>query len=610
MMSWRRNCLIIQARIKSEVTFMERKSYLVGHSFRFHMFAAIMTMTAMNLNSIIDGILMGNFLGPDAFSAINIVMPIVNCIGALGILLAQGPAIRTAKYLGAMKHNRANQVVTVSIASMLVFGAIFSVVVALTGLAVPTVNLLCVAKDLQPLALEYAAVLMAGSVLLIFDNGLSVLVDVMGNPRVVTIGTLIKTATNILFDILTVKVFGMDISGAALATLLGALAGDVFFMIYIFKRSGLKLCACPKWLKDLGQGVLQSIPAFIGALSTVALLFICNYFIMANQGSDGMFVISIGYTLISIGSMISNGVGMSYTAIGSMLMGQEDYYGMRVLVRRGILVTLIPPVCFMIASMFSRTLATLFGANTPELLDLSQRAIPLICIMLFSLGIISSMVSLHTVLGHQTVSTINTLFMLVSVLLAFIAVQVFLPPDQIWMAFPAATIISLLVFFADTSIICIRSKVKLQTVTLIPKILPSGKLFDVSVECNMEAKDKSMKELQKFLRDNNVGTLEDNIHHCLDEMMINILNHSDCAGNAYMDLFVIIRDDKITASLRNIGKPFDPTKLDEAERKIGLKIVFHYCTNVDYRYSYGQNVVVTSWSLPSEVSSNSSTEIG
>ena len=576
---------------------MKRKSYLIGHSFRYHMIASVLTMTAMNLNSIIDGILMGNLLGADAFSAINVVMPIVNCIAAVGVLLAEGPAMRMAQSLGAMKKDKANQVFTVSMVSMLIVGLAFSGIVAAAKLAVPTVRLLCVASELTDLALRYASVLMAGSVLLIFENGLSLLVDVMGNPRIVTIGTIIKTGINILFDILNIKVFGMDIAGAAYATLLGSLVGDAFFILYIMKSSGMKLCACPEWLKDLGTGFAQSLPGFIGRLSSVALMFICNYFIMAHQGSDGMFVISIGYTLISIGSMISNGVGMSYTAIGSMLLGQEDYYGMRALFHRGMLVVLISPVCFSIASIFSRSLAQMFGADTPQLLDLAQRTLPLICVMLFSLGIISSMVSLHTVLEHRIVSSVNTVFILLSVVLAFMVTERMLPSDQIWMAFPLATVVSLLVFFADTTAISLKSKGKLQMVSLIPKQEPQGKMLDISVECNMKEKNAAIDALIDFLRQNEAGELEDSVIHYLDEMMMNIVNHSGRGNGSYMDLSVMIRDGKVIASLRNNGKPFDPLQLDEKERKLGLKIVFHYCTKLEYRYSFGQNIVLASWDL-------------
>lgn len=574
---------------------MQRRANLINHSFRYHMVASILTMTAMNLNSIIDGILMGNMLGSEAFSAINVVIPVISCISGVGILLSQGPAMQMATHLGAMKNDRANQVFTVSIFSMLIVGLALSGVVAITRLADPVVRLLCVAQELVSSAQRYASVLMTGSILLILENGLGTLVDVMGNPRIVTISTIAKTVTNIIFDVLNIKVFGMDISGAAYATLLGSFVGIAVYVYYIVKKSDVRICRCPGWVSDLGSGVARSVPGFIGSLSSVALMFICNGFIMANQGGDGMFVLSIGYTLISFGSMISNGVGMTYAAIGGMLLGQEDYYGMRALFRRGILVTLLAPACFNLAGLFAKPLALAFGADTPELIALSQRAIPMICIMLFSLGIISSMTFLHTVLEHRLISSVNTLLILLSVLLSFIVSERVFPPDQIWLAFPLATAVSLLIFFADTTIISLRSGGKLQMVSLIPTSQPEGKLLDISVECSMKEKNDAIEMLIGFLHENEAGDLENSIVHCLDELMMNIITFSGRGKGSFMDLSVLIRDEKVTASLRDIGKPFDPLQVKETDRKFGLKLVFHFCKKLEYRYSFGQNLVLAGW---------------
>ena len=152
------------------------------------MIAAIMTMAAINLNSIINGILMGNLLGADAFSSINVAMPAVTCISAIGALLAQGPANRIAQYLGAMDNNRANQVFTVSFCSMLIVCLTLSAIVAATDFSAFVVGLMSVDAELLPLVMKYIGVLMAGCMVLVFQNGLSLLVDVMGRPRVVTVG--------------------------------------------------------------------------------------------------------------------------------------------------------------------------------------------------------------------------------------------------------------------------------------------------------------------------------------------------------------------------------------------------------------------------------------
>ena len=163
------------------------------------------------------------------------------------------------------------------------------------------------------------------------------------------------------------------------------------------------------------------------------------------------------------------------------------------------------------------------------------------------------------------------------------------------LAFPLATAVSLLIFFADTTIISLRSGGKLQMVSLIPTSQPEGKLLDISVECSMKEKNDAIEMLIGFLRENEAGDLENSIVHCLDELMMNIITFSGRGKGSFMDLSVLIRDEKVTASLRDIGKPFDPLQVKETDRKFGLKLVFHFCKKLEYRYSFGQNLVLAGW---------------
>lgn len=559
------------------------------------MVAAIMTMTAMNLGSIINGILMGNLLGANAFSSINVAMPIVSCISAIGALLAQGPAARIAQYLGAMETERANQVFTVSIVSMLIVCLSLSVVMTTTNLPSRIVGLLNVTEELTTMVNQYAGTLMAGCLLLIFQNGLSFLVDVMGKPKMVTIGMIAGMIANVIFAITAVKVLGMDIVGAAYATLFGAFVCDAILLCYIFKQSGMKLRRSDTWLADFTTGISYSLPSLMGTGSVVILMLLCNSYIMDNQGAGGMFVMSIGYTVISVGSMVSNGVGMSYTAIGGMMLGQGDYRGMRLLFSRGLFVVLLAPLFFNTVGLFSGKLATLFGANTPELIELTGRGLPMICVLLFALGIISSVTFLHVALGYRVISTVNSLMILVSVASSFYILDRAMPPEQIWLAFPLATVLSLLLLFADTTTIAMRSKRKLQLLSLIPKDDSERKMLDISVECNMKEEAAALNTLIKFLQENGAGDWEKNVVHCLDELMMNIVQHSGCDEGSYMDLSVMLQEDKISAYLRSEGKPFDPLQVKKNDRKIGMTLLFHYCSRLEYRYSFSQNIVLVSW---------------
>ena len=96
---------------------MKRSSYLVGKSFKSYMIPAILSMTALQLNETIDGILMGHLLGANAFAAITVVQPLIIIFSVTSLMFSVGQAIRMSKYLGAMEKQRANEVFSVSVFS-------------------------------------------------------------------------------------------------------------------------------------------------------------------------------------------------------------------------------------------------------------------------------------------------------------------------------------------------------------------------------------------------------------------------------------------------------------------------------------------------------------
>ncbi len=62
----------------------ERKSYIVSQQFmKFFMPTVLMTM-ALSMSVVIDGMIVGNILGPDALAAVNLVLPVTLIFNSLG----------------------------------------------------------------------------------------------------------------------------------------------------------------------------------------------------------------------------------------------------------------------------------------------------------------------------------------------------------------------------------------------------------------------------------------------------------------------------------------------------------------------------------------------
>ena len=140
---------------------------------------------------------------------------------------------------------------------------------------------------------------------------------------------------------------------------------------------------------------------------------------------------------------------------------------------------------------------------------------------------------------------------------------------------------------------CWKSGGKLEWISLIPR--RETDRFDVSVRCDMKEQEDAINLLLKYLRGHGAGEFEAPVVHCIDELMMNIITFSESGKDSCIDVTVTVRDGNVRASIRSGGKPFDPTKVKEENKKFGLKIVSHYCRKLEYQYFYGQNMIFATW---------------
>ena len=61
---------------------------------------SVTMMVIMSIYSVVDGLFVSNLLGDLALSAVNVVMPLVMMIGAVGLMLGSGGSALVAKTFG------------------------------------------------------------------------------------------------------------------------------------------------------------------------------------------------------------------------------------------------------------------------------------------------------------------------------------------------------------------------------------------------------------------------------------------------------------------------------------------------------------------------------
>ena len=88
---------------------MKNNGKIISRLFRNSVISIILAAVATMIGIVIDGIVIGRFLGPDSMAAYGLVTPIINLATAFSGILATGAQIICAQHLGAGSKQKARR---------------------------------------------------------------------------------------------------------------------------------------------------------------------------------------------------------------------------------------------------------------------------------------------------------------------------------------------------------------------------------------------------------------------------------------------------------------------------------------------------------------------
>lgn len=175
------------------------------------------------LGNVVDGVIVGNLIGEDAVSAINISRTVIQFMFTLSMLLSTGAGMLVGMQLGKKDMDCASYIYTVSMASCLVVGLLLT----LTGLTVPgtVAGWLCKNELLLQPTLDYLQPMLLGAPAYMMVWAMGTMVGVDGSPRLVSLAIMVDNAVNLCLDVVFIQWFDWGIAGSSAATVVGHLVG-------------------------------------------------------------------------------------------------------------------------------------------------------------------------------------------------------------------------------------------------------------------------------------------------------------------------------------------------------------------------------------------------
>lgn len=398
--------------------------------------------------SIIDGIFVSSLVGEQALAAVNIVMPLIGVVMAIGVMFASGGNAIIAKFLGQGKRHEANQFLSV----IYLIGGILGALLSLIVLVFPDqiLNLLNVSDSLYMLAKDYMLSFSAFLMPLFFMTFIQAFMVTAGHPTFGLILSIAGGITNIALDyfLISPNFFDMGIAGAGLATGIGyAVPGIIGLFYFFFNRNSILHFVRPKLdLRTLGESIFNGSSELIASLATSITTLMFNLILINLVGDAGVAAISVILYIQMFQSAIYMGFTIGVAPIIAYKYGAEDHQALhKVIVQSFKVISAASIIVIALTISFSDEAISLFIARESSTFELAKNGLLLFLPAYLFMGFNIFFSAMFTSLSNGKVSAIISAFRsLIFIVIALIVLPQIWGLDGVWLAVPVAEFLAII----------------------------------------------------------------------------------------------------------------------------------------------------------------------
>ena len=406
---------------------------------------SIFMMVVMSLYTIVDGIFVSRLINTNAFSAVNIIYPLMSIVIGLGTMFGTGTTAIVSRKLGEGRQKEANQIVTFIILFTIGLGIAFSVSCLFLG---DIIHLLGANDAVFDYCREYALPIILFLPFSLLQVQFQSLFVANGKPGTGLLVTLVSGLANVFLDYYFIAVCNMGVAGAAVATGIGYFIAAVFGLYYFarHREAPLHFVKPRASMQTLMRAMTNGSSEMVSNLSTSVTTFLFNIIMMRLIGPDGVAAISILLYLDFVLIAINLGYSIGVAPLFSYNYGSGDCRKLKKLFRISLyFCTSVGVVMTAGTVLFADWLASVFSPAGSAVHALAATGLRIFAVSYLFKGFSIFTSALFTAFGNGTLSAIlsfmRTLILLVSAILLFSSL---FGITGVWSATPAAETIAFL----------------------------------------------------------------------------------------------------------------------------------------------------------------------
>lgn len=394
------------------------------------------------LYSIIDRMYIGNIpnIGETALAGVGVCGPIVTLLSSFATLIGLGGSILLAMRMGEGNFPKAKQILSNSFLMMLIFSAVLTVSFLL--LKGKLLMWFGASETTFPYANQYMTIYTLGTFFALMAAGMNYFITCQGFSTVGMLSVLIGAVLNILLDPLFIFTFHLDVAGAAIATVISQMASCVFVLVFLFKKTPVKISFGNYSPAVMGRIVTLGISPFLILATDSVLLIVMNTVLQKHGGpAEGDMLITCATIVQSYMMLITSpmlGISGGTQAIISYNYGAKLTGRVKEAEKWILLLCLAFTSCMFVVTRFLPKYFTRLFTADPAYQKLAVWGIGVFTMMIIPLSFQYVLVDGLTALGRTKTALFLSLFRKSSYMLLTIVLPLFWGAKSAFYAQPLA----------------------------------------------------------------------------------------------------------------------------------------------------------------------------
>lgn len=408
---------------------------------------SIVMMIFTSIYGVVDGFFVSNFVGKTPFAAVNLIMPFLMILGAVGFVFGTGGGALIAKTMGEGDHERARQLFSLFVGTTIACG------VALAVFGILFIRPIAVFLGAEGALLDdcviYGRLILLALPAYMLQFEFQSFFVTAEKPQLGLAVTVAAGVTNMVLDGLLVAVLALGLPGAAAATAISQCVGGIVPLVY-FARPNSSLLRLTRTRVDRGallRACTNGSSELMTNISMSLVSMLYNAQLIRYAGEDGV----AAYGVLMYVNMIFLAVFLGYS-VGSAPVISYHYGAGHPDELKGLLKKSLGIIgAFSVAMLagaeaLARPLAAVFVGYDAGLLALTLRGFVMYSFSFLFAGLAIYGSSFFTALGDgltsALISFLRTLVFQVAAVLIFPLIWGI---DGIWLSIVAAELMAAVV---------------------------------------------------------------------------------------------------------------------------------------------------------------------